>query len=482
MPTLAEALRGYQPPTTSALADPIKEHFRTLPQQIEANQRAMDKTMAGMYQTDFLGKPNPNYYPEAMGEFTQNYMPAVMGSTNAVKTAKALLSAEKQAALPVSEGGLGLSKGNSSAERAAAQGYIDYYHGTERLDRLLEGKTLDPKRATSGPMPYGTASNQMASNYATGKKDTSRIANDIGEMANYFQVSPKDLGFTRSRTPYSVEQTWNFLDPEKKAEILNKAQRVGFENLDEYSGKFITHPEGTKGMPVSEDTWNYYLNRESQGNPLTALKKIWAESGNLGAYDQSKLADIYKLVGYPHEINQANAPWASAEGVLLGKARITNPILTNNIEEIQNNIIPALKEAFKNDRSRPKSGGGADQWDKNIRYTPKEWVNTLEQDLINGVGTPIPEQSYVWTSIPDKVTAELKKLGYNGIIDTGGKMGGQGHQVVIPFDPSQVRSRFAAFNPKDVNKPDLLAGAMAVPMADEDTRKATLEKLFNEQK
>ena len=80
MATLAEVLRGYQPPTTSVLADPIKEHFRTLPQQIETNQRAMDKTMAGMYQTDFLGKPNPNYYPEAVSEFTQ-YMPNIMGST-----------------------------------------------------------------------------------------------------------------------------------------------------------------------------------------------------------------------------------------------------------------------------------------------------------------------------------------------------------------------------------------------------------------
>lgn len=31
----------------------------------------MDKTMAGMYQTDFMGKPNPNYYPEAMQEITE---------------------------------------------------------------------------------------------------------------------------------------------------------------------------------------------------------------------------------------------------------------------------------------------------------------------------------------------------------------------------------------------------------------------------
>jgi hypothetical protein len=81
MATLADLLRGgYTPPTTSALADPIKEHFRTLPQQLETNQRAMDKTMAGMDKTDIMGRPNPNYYPEAMQEFTQNYAPNFMGT------------------------------------------------------------------------------------------------------------------------------------------------------------------------------------------------------------------------------------------------------------------------------------------------------------------------------------------------------------------------------------------------------------------
>lgn len=77
--TLADALRGYTPPTTSALGDPIVEHFRTLPQQLATNQQAMDKTMAGIYKTDLgTGKPNPNYYPEAMGEFSQ-LMPNVGG-------------------------------------------------------------------------------------------------------------------------------------------------------------------------------------------------------------------------------------------------------------------------------------------------------------------------------------------------------------------------------------------------------------------
>jgi hypothetical protein len=91
MATLADVLRktGYSQggtlnapaPTAPTLTTILGEHIRTLPQQIEANQRAMDKTTAGMDKYDIFGKPNPNYYPEAMKEFTQNYLPAFMGAT-----------------------------------------------------------------------------------------------------------------------------------------------------------------------------------------------------------------------------------------------------------------------------------------------------------------------------------------------------------------------------------------------------------------
>jgi hypothetical protein len=153
MATLAEILRGYQPPTKSALADPIKEHFRTLPQQLETNQRAMDKTMAGMYKTDFMGKENPNYYPEAIQEFTQNYAPNVMGSIAKVApTIERFLIAQKNAALPVTEGGLGLAANNTAAQRAKALGYdTPAYHGTRIDFQEFQPKSWfssDPKYAS----------------------------------------------------------------------------------------------------------------------------------------------------------------------------------------------------------------------------------------------------------------------------------------------------------------------------------------------
>ena len=58
---------------------------------------------------------------------------------------------------------------------------------------------------------------------------------------------------------------------------------------------------------------------------------------------------------------------------------------------------------------------------------------------------------------------------------------GLGNQKVI-FNPSDIRSINAAFDPKRRKEANILASALAVPLAaDEDTRRNLLEKLFNEQ-
>jgi hypothetical protein len=363
--------------------------------------------------------------------------------------------AQQRAALPREQGGLGLLADNTPEMRAEAMNAIDYLHGTERMDRLLAGKNFDPRKATSGPMPFGTNTPEMASNYAMNKADTSLALNNFGNLEDYFQVMPKSMG-ERGKAPINVENVWYRLSPEKKSEILDKASRIGYEIPEEAGGGFVLH-KTSEGMPYSKSHWDYVLNRESGGNPLTALRKTFAESGMLDAYAPSELADIYKLAGFPYEITQTNAPWTSAKGVFTGKALISNPINTSDTATLQETVIPFLKEQFKNDRTRVKTGG-VDQWDKNTRFTPKQWVNQLEEDLSKG------ENSFVWTSIPDKVTKQLEQLGFNGILDTGGKMGGVSHQVVIPFRPDQIRSRFAAFDPfrKDV----ATATAMGVALPD----------------
>lgn len=413
------------------LADNPREYFR----QIEESARDInrqDKLAAQGGKAQLQGLlPSPEQQA-AIQARDQRLEGLAMGFAGSIK--------------PVKGGLLG-----TPAERAAEQGYIDFYHGTGRLDRLLQGKAFDPKRATSGPMPFGTTERSLASNYATGKTDTSLAAADTGELKNYFQVSPKDVGL-RGKNPIAAEDAYWSLPAEKRAEIADKARRIGFENPSEGSGKWVVHPD-SRGMPFSESHWDYTLKREAGGNPLKALRQTYAESGLLDPYAPIELADLYRLAGFDAPISQINAPWTEAKGVFVGKARITNPLYTDNFDDLATKVVPHLKQQFANDRSR-KLAYGADPWDKRVRFTPKEWVGELEQDIAAG------RNSHVWTSIPDKVTKELKALGYNGIIDKSGKGGGATHPVVIPFDPGQIRSRFAQFDPARIGEPDLLAAGI----------------------
>jgi hypothetical protein len=80
MPTLADAIRGYQPPTTSALGDPVVEHFRNLPQTTAQNAINMNNMVQHSMPINLgTGQPNPDYDPQAAKDFA-NYMPNMMGS------------------------------------------------------------------------------------------------------------------------------------------------------------------------------------------------------------------------------------------------------------------------------------------------------------------------------------------------------------------------------------------------------------------
>jgi hypothetical protein len=348
MATLADLLRGgYKPPTTSALADPIKEHFRTLPQQLETNQRAMDKTMAGMDKTDIMGRPNPNYYPEAMQEFTQNYMPAVMGSTTAVRMAKAM----ENAMLPIEKGGLGLPAGNTAAQRAKAMGYdTPVYHGT---NADIEAFNVKGKGKTAGAGAFLTTNPLTAETYVSAsgggnilplllKKDDFLTANARGR--NWADIYTNELAAKSGKTRYTPQEL---------------------------------------GLDINSATTTDEL-----GIIADELSKKGAEIKNvkdLGPNSHVMRAKEYLLEKY--------------------------------------GIVPD------------------DTWSN---VTGKQW---------------------------DESQKAMKKL-YES----------QKSDIYAVQDPSLIRSRFAAFDPKKANSPDLLAGALAVPMVDEDTRKATLEKLFNEQK
>jgi hypothetical protein len=87
--TLADALRqtGYAKdgqlqapaPTQPNLSTMAADYLRQLPEKTAQNAINTNKMVQGVFPTDPFGRPNPDYYPEAMSEFA-NYAPNLMGS------------------------------------------------------------------------------------------------------------------------------------------------------------------------------------------------------------------------------------------------------------------------------------------------------------------------------------------------------------------------------------------------------------------
>ena len=145
MPTLADALRqtGYVqndqpvPQPSTGMAEMLRQHMASLPEQLSTNQAALDSAMGSWNKTDFAtGQPNPNYRPEALAELTA-FMPGVMGSTkNIVGPLTRMETAQLRASLPYSEGGLNLPANNTPMQRARAMGFEtapskELYHGSK---------------------------------------------------------------------------------------------------------------------------------------------------------------------------------------------------------------------------------------------------------------------------------------------------------------------------------------------------------------
>lgn len=78
---------------------------------------------------------------------------------------EALDTAQRNAALPVEEGGLGLPKDNTAMDRAEAMGFIDAYHGTTQGARKEQLRNAE-LWATDNP--------KVANTYATGRPEFGR--------------------------------------------------------------------------------------------------------------------------------------------------------------------------------------------------------------------------------------------------------------------------------------------------------------------
>ena len=295
-----------------------------------------------------------------------------------------------------------------------------FYHGTARADRV--GYVFDPKRATSGPMAYFTDDPDIATNYSRDKADTSlAYDSDYDSYETQFQVNGKP-----------VTEYWNTLTAAEKKAMTEKIKQVTLDDND----NIVLEPGNQIGIGSFSD---YELHR-AKGNALSVLVDMWLADGNLWN-EESRFLDVLKAVGIDQA--QYNDPDYREEKVYQAYLNITNPYNTGKldqsfIDDLQSYVDDADMSRYDTDNAQ------ADMWDKN-GIPIEDWLERLQDDLDNGT-------THAWTTVPDVVTDFLKDSGYDGIVDQGGKNGGDQHTVAIPFYSNQIKE---VTNGNPTDSPDI---------------------------
>lgn len=295
-----------------------------------------------------------------------------------------------------------------------------FYHGTARADRV--GYVFDPKRATSGPMAYFTDDPDIATNYSRDKADTSlAYDSDYDSYETQFQVNGKP-----------VTEYWNTLTAAEKKAMTEKIKQVTLDDND----NIVLKPGNQIGIGSFSD---YELHR-AKGNALSVLVDMWLGDGNLWN-EESRFLDVLKAVGIDQA--QYNDPDYREEKVYQAYLNITNPYNTGKldqsfIDDLQSYVDDADMSRYDTDNAQ------ADMWDKN-GIPIEDWLERLQDDLDNGT-------THAWTTVPDVVTDFLKDSGYDGIVDQGGKNGGDQHTVAIPSYSNQIKE---VTNGNPTDSPDI---------------------------
>ena len=286
---------------------------------------------------------------------------------------------------------------------------VNGFHGTQRGDRV--GEIFRPDRATSGPMAFFSSDRQISENYAKSKQDTS-LSDDMGDYDQWFKLKIGGNSLT-------LKDAWWNLTSKQRQEIAEKAPHI---TLDWDADEIIYDENTNRGL----GNYDYEIKRY-RGNALKTLVESWLTSGTL--YDrEDDFLKVLDLVGIKREDIDYIDPYTDHSKVYDVFIAFKKPLVTTDIPE---KVIKKLEKEAPKHPAKYNSYG--DPWDKNTQ-DGVEWITTLKEDIAKN------ENSYVWTSIPDWVTDILKGFGYDGVIDMGGKSGGEIHKVYIPFYSEQIKS------------------------------------------
>jgi hypothetical protein len=321
MLTLAEALRGFQPPTTSALADPIKEHFRNLPATTAQNAINMNN----MVQNAMPYNPQTKRFDTGptFSEFA-NYVPNLMGSVaKAIPAAERMLIAQKNAALPISEGGLGLPATNTATQRAKAMGYeTPVYHGT---NAEIEAFNVKGKGKTAGAGAFLTSNPITAETYvsssgggnilplllrkdnfltanARGRNWADIYTNELNARAGKNRYTPQELGLDINSATSTDELGMIANDLSLKGAEIKNVRDLGPNSHVMRSKEYLFNKYGI----VPDETWSNVTGKQWDESQKAMQKLYDSQKSDIYAVQDPSLIRSRFAAFDPKRINEPN--------------------------------------------------------------------------------------------------------------------------------------------------------------------------------
>lgn len=293
----------------------------------------------------------------------------------------------------------------------------------------LFGSSFDKKRATAGGF-YFTANPEIASNYAKDKigvkehyenGDEYRIKNEKGQ----YKLKLQDIRLTDEQ----VEKFDEWLEEDlgwTYEDFVNERGRydAGFRNLKYRGGKRYLN--------------NIYWFMEQLGYAETY--KYHRDDGE--EYYASAFEELMDAMGIEWD---SYTKKGGSSGVFPVYLSIKNPIDTS--QPFPQDVMKRLERIASRERRMTWDELDEAHWTGN--YPVYKWIEDIKRMEETG------EETYWATQVPTKARKILQEMGYDGIKDTGGKMGGEEHEVWIAFEPTQVKSAIGNRGTFDPTKKDM---------------------------
>ncbi|MCK5236901.1 MAG: hypothetical protein KAR06_07945, partial [Deltaproteobacteria bacterium] len=314
--------------------------------------------------------------------------------------------------------------GANSQVRDANGELLVVYSGHANI--ALYGDRFNPRTTTAGGF-YASLDPAAASGYSLGM-------GILGAKEHYEDGS--QYRFKRKKL-WQVKLTQEQKD--KLDELKQLKDRLG--NFVHPVAEYDRWVESNKAQePIARqalvrgpyDLFSIFKMYETQGNDVR-----YAKRGNKPFYQRqgvSKFEELLNALG----IEWNALDWAQP-GVFQLYLNITNPLDTAQL--FPQDLLKALEKKAKREPARTNTEISKAMWTK--EYPLNAWVEDIKQD----------DGNHGWTAqIPKKALPILKEFGYDGIKDTGGKMGSMDDNIWIAFDAEQIKSatgNVGTYSPED---------------------------------